>query len=149
MSGPGTLLHSQDVSDDAHLHSSMRQVWLIMNGHAVNVDRTTFDSFGDLKSLLVILSPNASVQTDFRIVRDLDSFFYVLDSNNDQGGTESLLVINILGRVDSVKNDRRIRCQVILRRSCNSTKTCGTLIEKGFINRLISSREELLSITHL
>jgi hypothetical protein len=119
-----------------------------MNGHAVNVDRATFDSFGDLKSLLVILSPNASVQTDFRIVRDLDSFFYVLDSDDDQGGTESLLVIYILGRVDSVKNDRRVRCQVILRRSCNSTKTCGTLIEKGFVNRLISSREELLSVGH-
>jgi hypothetical protein len=105
----------------------MRQVRFIVHRHTVDVHRPAFDSLGYVQTLLIILAPYARTESDVRVVGDSDSILDVLGPDDDERGTERLLVVYILGRVYAVEDDGSVRDLVVFRCDCDTLDQVGPL----------------------
>jgi hypothetical protein len=114
-------------SDLTHLHSTMRQVRFIVHRHTVDMHRPALDSLGYVQTLLVIFAPYARAEPDVRVVGDPDSVLDVLGPDDDERGTERLLVVNVLGRVYTVEDDGSVGDLVVFRCDRDALDQVGAL----------------------
>lgn len=105
----------------------MRQVRFIVHRHTVDVYRPAFDSLGYVQTLLIILAPYARTESDVRVVGDSDSILDVLGPDDDERGTERLLVVNVLGRVYTVEDDGSVGDLVVFRCDRDALDQVGAL----------------------
>jgi hypothetical protein len=105
----------------------MRQVRLIMYRHTVDMHRPALDPLGHVQTLLVIFAPYARAEANVRVVGDPDSILDILGPDDDERGTERLLVVNVLRRVYAVENDGSVRDLVVFRRDCDTLDQVGPL----------------------
>lgn len=124
-SAPQAVKDHDRVTTD--LHSTMRQVRFIVYRHTVDMHRPALDPFGHVQTLLVIFSPYARTESDVRVVRDPDSILDILGPDDDERGTERLLVVNVLGRVYTVEDDGSVGDLVVFRRDRDALDQVGAL----------------------
>jgi hypothetical protein len=105
----------------------MRQIGLVMHRNTVDMYGPALDPLGHIQTLLVVSSPYARTESDVRVVGYSDSILDVLGPDDDEGWSERLLVINVVGRVYTVDDDGSVGDFVIFRCARDALDEVGSL----------------------